>query len=136
MACKRSPVRARLAPLTLLRTLPAVRLEADLGEDRLQQLERPEDVLAGNRLGAFGASRREGGLDRAMLALVERIELVDRLVARRPDGRAGERPPRALCHLLDERPLRDAIDHIVEPVIGAHPLRCERAAVTAGLAGT
>src|SRR5205807_1570586 len=106
------------------------------GEDRLQQLERREDVLAGYRLRRVGASRREGGLDRPVLALVERVQLVDGLVPRRPDGRAGERPPRALRHLLDERQPRDAIDHVVEAMIGAHPLRRERAPVAAGLAGT
>src|SRR5439155_27075977 len=48
-------------------TLPVSRLRSDLLEDRLEQLERREDVLAGKLARARRAARREGLLDRAVL---------------------------------------------------------------------
>ena len=58
-------------------------------------------MLAGERTCALGAPRGDRGLDRAVLALVRRVELVDRLVPGRPDRRPREGPARALCDLLD-----------------------------------
>ena len=68
---------------------------ADLLEDRLEQVERREDVLAGERAGAVGAARGERLPDRAMLLGVLRVQPVDRVVARRPD-RGPENVRRAL----------------------------------------
>ena len=78
---------------------------------------------------AVDALCRQCSLDRSVLPLVVCVELVDRLVSRCPDRRPGERPSGALCHLLDERRIGDAVDHIVESVIRAHPLRRQRTSV-------
>ena len=79
------------------------RRDADLLEDRLQQVERREHVLARELAGALGAACGERGADRGVLALVQQVQLVDRLVAGRPDGRTGERAARVLRGLLDVR---------------------------------
>src|SRR5262249_15032910 len=76
---------------------------AHLLEDRLEERERAEDVVARERSGAFRAAGREGLTDRAMLLGVLRVEAVGRVVSRRPDGRAREGATRALRELLDER---------------------------------
>src|SRR5690348_2562436 len=68
--------------------LPVARLRADLLEDRLEEDERRQHVLAGERARAGGAACGERLLDRAMLLRVLQVEPVDRVVARRPDGGA------------------------------------------------
>src|SRR5438105_15438236 len=88
-------------------------------------------MLACDRPRSVRAAGGERRLNRSMLALVERIELVDRLVAGRPDRRAGEGAAGALRHLLDERELRDPVDDVVETVVRAHPLRGQRTPVAA-----
>ena len=106
----------------------------DLLEDRLQQVERREHVLACELAGAVGAARGERGADRGVLALVQQVQLVDRLVAGRPDGRPGERAACVLGDLLDVRQVGDPVDHVVEAVVRAHPVDGQRASVLAGLA--
>ena len=73
-------------------------------------------------------------LDRAVLLGVLDVQPVDRVVARRPHGRPGERPARALRELLDERQVGDAVDHVVERVVRAHPVAHDRAPPLARLA--
>ena len=59
-----------------------------------------------------------------LVALVERLELV---VDRRPHGRPGERAARRLRDRLDIGHVGDAVQHVVEGVVRAHPLRHQRA---------
>src|SRR5437588_11626522 len=72
-------------------TLPVARLRAHLFEDRLEQDERREDVLARERPRTPGTPRHQGLLDRAMLLGVFHIEAVERVVTRRPYRRPPER---------------------------------------------
>src|SRR5207248_1374749 len=108
---------------------------ADLLEDRLEHREGGEDVLVGDRAGAGRAARGERLPDRAVLLGVPRIETVDRVVAGRPDGGAGEGAARALRELLDERQVGDAIDHVVESVVRAYPVAHDSPARVARLVG-
>src|SRR5690349_9275978 len=114
--------------------LPVARLCADLLEDRLEQVERGEDVLARELARPRRAAGSERLLDRAMLLGVLEVEAVERVVARRPHGRAGEVPARALRKLLDERQVGDAVDDVVEGVVRPHPVAHDRAALVARLA--
>src|ERR1700686_438997 len=84
---------------------------------------------------ALGAARRERLADRAVLLGVLRVEAVDRVVSRRPDGRPGEGAARALRELLDERQVGYAVDDVMESGVRAHPNAHDRAARLAGLAG-
>src|SRR5712691_2076807 len=113
--------------------LPVSRLRTDLCEDRLEQLERGEHVLARERPCAGRTPRHQGLLDRAVLLGVLQVETVDRVIARSPNGGPRERAARALRELLDERKVGDAVDHVVEPVIRAHPVAHDRAALLPGL---
>src|SRR5215469_12159847 len=92
-------------------------------------------MLARQLSRALGAARGEGAVDRYVLALVGLVQLVDRFVARRPDGRARERAPRALGHLLDIGQVGDPVDDVMEAVVRLHPLDGERAPVFPGLPG-
>src|SRR3954451_12959776 len=114
--------------------LPVARLRADLLEDRLEEHERRQDVLAGERPCAGGATRDERLLDRPVLLRILDVETVERMVARRPDGRARKRAARALRELLDERQVGDAVDDVVEPVVRAHPVTHDRTALLPRLA--
>src|SRR5437764_919953 len=114
--------------------LPVARLRADLLEDRLEQHEGREDVLARERARPGGAARDERLLDRPMLFGVPHVEPVERVVARCPHGRAREGTARALRELLDERQIGDAVDDVVEAVVRAHPVAHDRAALLARLA--
>src|SRR5581483_9652468 len=105
----------------------------DLLEDRLEQVERREYVLAREHPRTVDAAGRERVLDRLVLTLVLQVELVDRLVAGRPDRGAGERAPRALRHLLDVGQVGDTVDNVVEAVVAPHPLHRQRAAIRARL---
>src|SRR5262249_51835741 len=69
-------------------------------EHPVEHVERREHMLARERACALAAARRERLADRAVLLGVLRVEAVDRMVARRPDGRAGEGAARALRELL------------------------------------
>src|SRR5439155_1547607 len=130
--------RARRAPSPRTQLHPTGRPPpgTDLLENRLEQVERGEHVLARQHAGAFFTAHGERVLDRLVLALVLKVELVDRLVTRRPDRRPGERATRTLCHLLDVRQIGDAVDDVVEAVVALHPLDGERAAVVTRLART
>src|SRR5689334_23905553 len=105
---------------------------ADLLEDRLEEGERAEDVVARERPRTLGAAGRERLPDRAVLLGVLRVEAVDRVVARRPDRGAREGAASALRELLDERQAGDAVDDVVEGVVRAHPLSHDRAPCLAG----
>src|SRR5579864_6227780 len=89
--------------------LPVARLCADLLEDRLEEHERREHVLARERPRAGRAAGHQGLLDRAVLLGVLQIEPVERMVVRRPHRRPRERAAGALRELLDERQVGDAI---------------------------
>src|SRR5438132_7117579 len=136
--CAPAPGPARGAPSPRTQLHPPGRPPpgTDLLEDRLEQVERGEHVLARQHAGAFFTAHGERVLDRLVLALVLKVELVDRLVTRRPDRRPGERATRTLCHLLDVRQIGDAVDDVVEAVVALHPLDGERAAVVTRLART
>src|SRR5262249_48464971 len=114
-----SLVRARGEPSPRTRLHPPGRPPPgpDLLQARLQPGERGEHVLAREHPRALDATGRERVLDRLVLPLVQQVQLVDRLVARRPDRRARERAPRALRDLLDVRQLGDAVDDVVEAVV-------------------
>src|SRR5581483_4237639 len=86
------------------------------------------------RSGTRRAAREERLLDRAVLLGVPHVQAVERVVARRPDGGAGEGTARALRQLLDGRQPRRAVDDVVEGVVRADPVAHDRAAVLAGLA--
>jgi hypothetical protein len=82
------------------------------------------------------ARRAAGGErlpDRAVLLLVLHVQLVDEVVARRPDGRPGEVPPRLFREPLHERRVGGAIDDVVEAVVRAYPLAHDRPPLLAGL---
>src|SRR5581483_10915107 len=114
--------------------LPVARLRTDLLEDRLEQRERREHVLARELPRAGGAARHQRLLDRPLLLGVLEVEPVERVVARRPDRRARERTTRALRQLLDERQVGGAVDDVVEAVVRAHPVAHDRAALLPRLA--
>src|SRR5205823_1011963 len=107
---------------------------ADLLEDRLEQRERAEDVIAREGPRAVGTAGRQCLPDGAVLLCVPRVEAVDRVVAGRPDRRAREGAARALRELLDERQAGDAVDDVVEGVVRAYPLPHDRAPLLSGLA--
>src|SRR3954452_16629059 len=113
--------------------VPVARLLPDVLEDRVEQLERVHHVLVRQRPRPLGAARLERLADRAMLEDVPLLQIVQNLVARRPHGRPGEGPARRLRHLLDERRVGGPIDHVVEGVVRAHPLRADLAPVAAGV---
>src|SRR5205814_1084990 len=97
--CAPAPGPARGAPSPRTQLHPTGRPPpgTDLLENRLEQVERGEHVLARQHAGAFFTAHGERVLDRLVLALVLKVELVDRLVTRRPDRRPGERATRTLC---------------------------------------
>ena len=116
------------------RALPVARLRADLLEDRLEQVN---DESTCSRASA----RAPAALPATSACLIARccsaffdVEPVERMVAGRPHRGPGERPPRALRQLLDERQAGDAIDDVVERVVPAHPVAHDRAPLLAGLA--
>src|SRR3989442_8137782 len=113
--------------------LPVARLRADLLEDRLEQRERREHVLARERTRTRGATGGERLLDRTVLLRVLEVQPVERMVARRPDRGPREGPPRTLRHLLDERQVGDAVDDVVERVVATHPVAHDRAPFVARL---
>src|SRR5579864_6117676 len=96
-------------------------------------MEGREDVLARELARARRAAGRDRLLDRPMLLGVLRVQPVDRVVAGRPDGRPGERPPCALRELLDQRECGHPVDDVVEGMVAAHPVAHDRAAVVARL---
>src|SRR6185437_3225852 len=129
-----APVRGGPSPRSRLH--PPIRPPTctDLLEDRLEQVERREHVLPCEHARTLDAAGSERVLDRLVLALILEVELVDGLVARRPDGRPREGAARTLRDLLDVRQVGDAVDDVVEPVVAVHPLDGQRAPVVARLA--
>ena len=74
--------------------------------------------------GTFGAAGGESGADRSVLGVVPRVEIVE-LGARDPGDLAGERAPRRAGDARDVGRLGGLVDHVVERVVRAHPLRGE-----------
>ena len=104
-----------------------------LGQDPFEQGAGGEHVLPRERPGAARAACCEGVEQRPVLPLVRAVELVQLARIRRgPDGRAGVAG--ALGDPLDHRQAGDAVDHVVEGVVGANPLGDEVGAPVGGQA--
>ena len=78
-------------------------------------------MLARESTSALGASGRKCLADRAVLHVVAGEELVE-LGARAEHLAADERAPRAFRDRLDARQRSDLVDHVMEGVVGLHPL--------------
>jgi ABC-2 type transport system ATP-binding protein len=94
-------------------------------ERGFDQASRREHVIAREAAGAVGAAGGERVADRAVLQVVAGEQLVE-LGARAQEPSAEKRAARALGELLDARQRRDVIDHVVEGVVGVHPIDRER----------
>src|SRR3954452_17822978 len=107
---------------------------ADMLENRPEHVRRGEDLRSSGCPRALAGAGRERLADRTVQLRVLRIEAVDRVVARRPDGGAGEGAAGALRELCDEGEIGDAVDDVVEGVVRADPVAHDRAAGLARLA--